>query len=297
LPRTDLGKKADMKNIFLTLFLTIGLTSAGQNYIDYYNLANEAEYKIIDGGNLKEAKKTLVALDKKYGRLLFKDNFYLGVLYYLDNDSINGFKYFSKYINDYGSPCYELPKFKKCFPQLKISDKAVSDLKFLENKITLVFKDTVYFNKVIKSVNDSINYYVNMDQKNRENPDKIDQQLDDLIQLRYLNYLKSFGIPKTGMFGEDFTIILDHVTDKQLNKMYRDYFMSEIIKGNVCPYTYAILVDKSLIAINETFYGAFYIKSSHKLSKEEIISNRKKIGLSQFYDGPNNYPWCKKAKQ
>lgn len=292
MPRTDLVKKADMKNIFLTLFLTIGLTSVGQNYIDYYNLANEAEYQIIDGGNLAEAKKTLVALDKKYGRLLFKDNFYLGILYYLDNDSINGNKYFAKYIANYGAPTYELPKFKNCFPQLTISNRSMVDLEVLQNKISTRFKDTVYFNKTIKSVNDSINYYVELDQKLLNDSNKINVG----IQIPYLNYLKKYGIPKPGIFGEDYMIIFSHITDKNMQKVYKEFLLNEIMKGNACPESYATIVDKDLIETDETMYGTTFIKFSAKTSKEKVIENRKKIGLSPYYSGPNSYPFCNRKK-
>lgn len=281
-----------MKNILLTLFLTFELASVGQNYIDYYNLANEAEYQFAEGIDLVAAKKTFISLDKKYGRLLFKDNFYLGILYYLDNDSINGNKYFAKYIDNYGALTYELPKFKKCFPQLTISNKSMADLEALQNKISKLFKDTVYFNKTIKSVNDSINYYVELDQRLLNDSNKINIK----IQIPYLNYLKKYGIPKPGIFGEDYMIIFSHITDKNMQKVYKEFLLNEIMQGNACPESFATIVDKNLIETDETMYGTTFIKFSAKTSKEQVIENCKKIGLSPYYPGPNSYPFCKRKK-
>jgi len=281
--------------IYLIVFCSIGV--AAQNYINYYNQANEAEFEFVEGGNLKTAKNTLRLLDKKYKRLIFKDNFYLGVLLYLDNDSVEGFKYLAKFIENYGSSTHELSKCKKKFQNLNISNKAISELKSLEQKITLRFKDSIYFNKIIKSVNDSIEYYLKTDQDNLRNDIATNDEPNIKLQTHFLNYLTKFGIPKIGLFSEDYTIILYHISDKKLHKMYLDFFLNELKKGNTCPYNYATLIDNNLIGGDETVYGSNYIKFSAKTNHEQVKVNRKKIGLSLYYPGPNCYPILSVQKQ
>lgn len=281
-----------MKKHFIIFFFAFSLNSVGQNYIDYLNQANEAEYQFVEGGDLKAAKQTFISLDRKFKGLLFKDNFYLAILYYLDNDSINGFKYMTKFIDNYGASTYELTKFKKCIPELSVSDKAISELTLLENKVREKFGDSAYYNKVIKPINDTINHYIDLDQKSLSDSNKI----NIAIQIPYLNYLKRTGIPNPAIFGEDFMLIFLHLTDKKMQELYKDFLLNEIKKGKVSPETYAIIVDKDLLDSNETIYGSAFIKSSTKTNKEQVLLNRKKIGLSPYYSGPNNFPRCRKRK-
>lgn len=279
-----------MRQIIIILpFLTLGLTSQGQNFIDYYNLANEAEHDFIDNGNLTSAKKTFISLEKKFGRLLYKDYFYLGIINYLDNDTANGYKYLAKFTELFGAPTNYIPDYKTKFPKLNISTRAIAQLESLENTTKLVLKDSTVFNTKYKPIIDSVKRYLELDQRNRRHDVKFSAETDIQIQKQYLTYLKKHGLPNPCVFGDDYLIILFHIEDLKIQETYLTFFKNEIIKGNAYPFTCALITDKRLHP-NETVYGSYSVKYSSKTSAEQIKINRRKIGMSIYYNGSNNFP-------
>lgn len=275
-----------MKKFILILFFSFSFTSSGQNYIDYLNQANEAELQFVGGKDLKIAKEKLISLEKKFGRLLFKDYFYLGFLYYLENDSISGFKYLSKYADLSGNITYYLKECESKFPKL-ISKKTFEDLESIQNKNHYRLKDSIYLTKYKPAI-DSISKYETLDQGNRAENINTDTILDLKIQKAYLSYLKKNGLPPTEVIGDTYLTILFHISNNEMKQKYLDFFYDQITKGNASPFSYAVLTDRTLYP--ETVYGSHAAKFSAKISKEQVIENRKKIGMSPYFGGPNIYP-------
>lgn len=286
------------KQLIQIIFLFLTSFVFGQNYIDYYNEANEAEYQFVEGNHPKTIA-ILSKLEKQYGKLLNKDNFYLGMAYYLDRDSINGLNYLLKFTEDFGPIKKLLEDCERKFTNLIISKYSKIQLATLQEKLYLTFKDSVTYNSIYKPTIDSLKSYVILDQKNRNDTGALNGEEDKRIQAGFLNYLKKYGIPPPNKYGDEaLLVICAHVYYPEIKEKYLNFFLDEIKKGNISPFYYATIIDRGLAGDKkETIYGAAWIKTSESTSKDKIIENRKKIGMSPYFLGPNNLPKVYKQVQ
>lgn len=278
-------------NIYiLFLFIILSNSLVSQNYIEYYNNANEAEY-LLNIGKTKEAKSILLKLNKRYKKLKPKDNFYLAVCYYLDNDSISGLNYFKKSINSYMFVVDELKHIKRTIPSFIISANHINTLNNIEDSIATIIKTLIN-----KSVVDSIDFYFNQDLLNRTEDVVIDQNLDISIQTNFLNYLTKNGIPNIYIYGEQYSGIFIHVYDDALLKKYEVFLLDQIKQGNICPYHLSTMVDRKLYFDSQsTKYGSYI--NPKTIDKIKINQSRKKIGLSIYYNGSCFFPIFKKSNR
>jgi hypothetical protein len=157
-----------MRKIIFSLLFLISISDLfGQDAIQYLNKANEAEYEFIQGNHVT-AKSIFTLLEKKYGKLKFKDYFYLGISNYCLNDSINGLKYLLKYIDLYGSALENITNSQRRFPYLKFSQSALAQLETAEKKKHNEFRDSSNYKKAYKPTVDSLQFY---SKRNIENQD------------------------------------------------------------------------------------------------------------------------------
>jgi hypothetical protein len=75
-----------------------------------------------------------------------------------------------------------------------------------------------------------------------------------------------------------------------LLKGFQEVFYKNLLAGDGYPYDYAVLKDNEASLNKETIYGSRFQKNSANTSKEQAIENRKRIGMSPYYDGPGIFP-------
>ena len=273
-----------IKKISLIFFVVLNISLCySQNYIEYYNEANEAEYQFIEG-NYLSSKANFQILEKQYGKLLTKDYFYLAILCYNQNDSVNGKRCLKKSVE---GGLYEVPnyisKFKSNkFPNLKISEKTILEMKLLEEKI---------IQSVDTTIRDTINFYLERDQLNRKEHEEVNLTADYPIQKNLLSFLKRNGLPNPYIYGDSYSIIILHLSDTEIYNSFTKFLYDEIIKGNMYPYYYTVIVDRTEEYKNkQTNYGSYFMKAKTQADTDKIKLNRKKIGLSPYFEGPNIFP-------
>lgn len=267
--------------IIICVFPFTGYTQ--NNYIEYLNKSNEAEYCLYTG-NFDKATQLYSELEMEKDTLINKDYFYLGILSFLNNDSLKGMKYLKKYVSFYGNPTFFLTNYKEKYHKLNLSNFQNEELLRLQK----VKVDELTNNPVRKSIHDSIEHYLELDADNRKTREQIDPLKDFAIQESFLNYLKKYGIPNYAMDGDIYLEILYHVYNPKLLTLYKEFFYSEIMKGNSCPFAYAILVDRNLT--QGTVYGSGLIKPETKEEELKVRENRKKIGMSPYFNGTGVFP-------
>jgi hypothetical protein len=270
-----------MKNILIIVFLVFGPTSFGQNYIDYLNKANEAEHDFIEG-NLTNSKKLFLELESKFKTLKPKDQFYLGLIYYFNNDTTNGLKYFSKAADQNFWVSENIKKLKEKFPTVSISNYAAITIADIEKKaFNLKYKQVIA---------DSLKYFSDQDQLYRVGG-SFNEDHDKIVQTQFINFLERNGVPNPYIYGDlEYSLITCHVAaypnDSSLYKKYRDFNYKQITQGNVMPFYYCRLIDRNQSNDNKTTYGCDFVKFTTDTPKEKVIENRKKIGQSEYYNGP-----------
>jgi hypothetical protein len=273
-----------MRTLIIISFLLIFPISAfGQDFIKYFNQANEAEFQLSES-NFSEAESILTKLQTEYNSLKPKDYFYLGIIKYLKNDSINGNIYLSNCAYNYGRPTDHIANYKRMYPQLNISDASINKFSLIENE---------RFKAIQKNVTDTLTYFIKQDQLNRSNQTTGSREVDVIIQMAFLNYLKANGIPDLVKYGDGIigTILL-HLKNEEVFSNYKEYLYEELCKGNIYPNLYGSMVDRHQYDYYKpTIYNSYFsenITDSKKLT--EISNNRKNIGLSKYFKGPNIRP-------
>lgn len=265
----------------------------GQSRISYLNSANEAEFEFLNN-NIFAANKILTQLENDYKKLNTKDYFYLGVTFYLLQDSVNGYNNLKKFAERFGTPSLYLEDIKLLYPQLVVSVSARSKIDSLVRKRKQALQDSLLSGKKFKAVIDSVNYYVDQDRSNRPEGDLKDIKRDIETQLNFLSYLQRNGIPDPYVFGDNYTTILLHVEDPDVLKKYKKFIYDALCKGTATPFDYAILEDRESSFDGKTKYGSRKMKPS----KDEIArvnENRKSIGMSVYFNGSNLFPRTSKS--
>jgi hypothetical protein len=280
-----MGAFVTFRNCFVFGFglFTLHINSqTSPNYIDYLNLANRAEYLFLKG-NYDSTNTIFRHLEKDYGKLKHKDNLYYGISSYSTNDSLNGFSHISKYFLDVGT--LSVPDYREKFPKMNISEYAVSKLTLLEKEQKTRYERELKAKYM--AIADTIVHFEKLDQANRPSPEEIDTLADIVVQRNLLRYLKNYGIPPAHIVADGWLTVLFHVRDKEVMNEYLDFFNEKIRSGEAPPFTVAILTDRGLN--NGTVYGSYFTKATSQKDKERINENRRKIGMSIYFNGSNDH--------
>jgi hypothetical protein len=263
----------------LILFIPFHLKVFSQGYISYFNSANEAEY-LFHTGQFISAEKTLTTLKDQFTELKPRELFYLGMIYYYLKDTVNGFKnielaarnsLYDKEAVEY----YLRPRGENLLSMY--SRKVLDSIGYNVEKEVDDIRNKSY-------VDDSIRYYIDLDQANRSDMSKFQQEVDDQIQRRFLNFMKRDGVPDPLLYGEVFSIIFLHVTNEDIYKEYDSFLFDQVVKGNLCPREYAFLVDRKIYGESnghKTKYGTYSPKSG-LLDADDLKKDRESIGLSIY---------------
>jgi len=288
----------EMKHYSLTIFCTLCLfcptiPSFSQDYIEYYNLINEAEYQIL----LKNDSVALTYYKKAFNceKPHAKDLYVYALCLKRLNHSNNIKPLLVKSARNYGKPSYWLFKESQDY-QFKKS--YIKKLRNIENKNRLktkIIMDTVdYFmlqDQLYRKVFvDSIKvYYSKTDTEYIEFMEKYHEH-DSLYQVEFLNYVKENGFPGSFTIGSDKAAsILFHIICPNF-KIAKDLLYQELLKGNILPFYYALMVDRiGYICNGKAYYYAYPLNKDCLPERDEILENRKKIGASIYFQGPRRF--------
>lgn len=269
----------------LLLIIIIFQVSYCQNYIEYYNLSNQAD-------SLKYYKKYEEA-SKKYEEAFSKVNFVHSDRYVkagITAINLKNFElansYFEKALTQSGNKSfYKMSEFKKNKKEFQylLKNHQILENKFLENS------NEIYRRKI-----DSL-FFIDQNSRNSKTStrEKDDSLFSNLVQLIGTN-----GFPSEELVGIDSynkaKIILHHNLrlDKNQN-LLKEYFTKYVETGNYRPEDYAWVVEQNRIWFNNLKPLYYYVSSTKALSdseKLEINRKRREIGLKpiEAYKESNN---------
>lgn len=265
--------------LILFIFFSIIENYKAQNYINYYNIANEAENELLNG-NYLNSKEKLIGLESQYSELKAKDYFYLGVLCYILKDTLTGFEKLKKCSLKFGFPTYKVPKYIKSL-SYRPSNFAMHILDSIEKKVLQIKS---------KTIKDTLIYFEEQDQFCRSG-EQIDTICDIKNQSHFLEYMKKNGFPNYDLYGDVSDVVFLHIYNEKLYNEYTTFLFEEIQKGNVYPFYYAEIVDRKQFELNlPTIYGSYGQSYNPKAPDLRVLENRRKIGMSIYFNGPNSRP-------
>ena len=310
-----------MRTILIFIMLLSGSVFA-QNYIPYYNKINEADYRLLSTKEYAKAEALYIeafSLAKPFER----DYFQVARCYAALGDSINMIKYLKlASVNPSFNPIIYMRVKRDSILFAKYKDQE-SFQHFLKETTELKekHKTALQNDPEFRKKKDTIHYFLNLYQINhkdlqanvkkltinqRDSVEKIVDVLDIQMRKKFFKYVEANGfpdfvVPGSSITGGDFvSLFLTKMTDKELEK-YNPMMLEELKKGNLTPFDYAFIMDKSLSSKTKDKCLNY---SAAKSSKEECwdiaIAERLKIGLSIYLDGsPQNitrgynkkHPW------
>lgn len=310
-----LSKNVQIKLLSVIVFACSIRTVKSQNYIDYYNIVNAAEYD-IDRGQWKDAEKKLrqaFAIESPFPR----DYYMLAKCRCARNKKNSAIRHLKKVTTDpFGMAVSKLSRdsifFNKCI--------TVKDRKRITPILLKLEKDFTNYRKVTEKyikMKDTVSYFFNVDQQYRslmkDNPCKDNKDTsehcmnirkewsisDSLLQEKVYQYIINNGFP--GDIGDDIYILLSHLQPAIYQKM-KPVLIEELKKGKVDPFFLGMIFDRMEIQYNSNQCAYFvYGQDCSSDTWEKIIDNRLSIGMSIYYNGPrrggygpkNILPWVK----
>lgn len=83
-------------------------------------------------------------------------------------------------------------------------------------------------------------------------------------------------------------LILWHSTSLSFYKKHNDILLKNINKGFISPYAYAYWYDRCMMvqSLPPKYFNYYFLP---KISTKEIIKNRRKIGMSMYYEVENSF--------
>jgi hypothetical protein len=279
----------------MLLFFTV---SAGytQDYINYYNVINKAEYYI----HINKYDSALILFDKasKIENLQAKE-YYLQAFCLTKKEKFNEQKVKRLIIKSARKNGIPTVWMKKQALDMKLNHSFISRIKKQEKKRQKqlkVIRDTVnYFlsedRKYRTILVDSISVFFESDSKEHLEYSHFIEIQDSINQNQFLEYINREGYPGIYKSGTDIiATVLLHINCHFFIR-YKELLMKELRKGNIQPFYFASMVDRiNCHCYGESFFSAYKMGNSIgkclNLNQEEIVNNRKKIGLSTYFYGP-----------
>jgi len=277
-----------------------------QNYIPYYNITNEAVYRLMITKEYEKAEK--LYLDAfKLEKPLVSDYFQLTRCYAGKGDTINLVKYLKLsstdvsfnpllYVNSKKDSALfykykQQQSFKNCMKEIeKTNEKHAIAIK--TDKDLKIKRDTIaYFLKIFQQTRKNI--LKNMTELTKEQKDslrKIADASDIVLRKSLLEYVEKNGFPEytapgSMLSGSDFvSVLLISMTEEEFDK-YNPLMQRELKKGNLAPYDYGYIYDKVQSRSKKNKCTYFSVNNMNKDCWSQSIEERKKIGLSIYLDG------------
>jgi len=276
-----------MKNL-ITLFIYLNFLNFGftqkkdDNYISYYNLCDEAIY-LVKNQDYKQSLVTFEEAFQKVSKPYFRHYYYAGRVAALAGNEGKMYRYFElAYLNG----CfYRIEDDTLIFnryktnPQFqKLVNNQDSLIAIFESKLDLRVKAFV---DSIDNVDQELRIQLNNLEKTPDNQSKIDSlwKVDEFNSKTFLEYVKCNGFPSYRVVGnENPEVTLIHCVS--FFKEYQEILLGEVKKGNLTPYGYASIYDRTYGPDN-CLYKVYPFCESN-LTPEEIFKNCRAIGLETF---------------
>lgn len=284
------------KLLFLTAVLCcLMIKSNAQNYIPYYNLINEAEYKIYQ--HEYEEAISLIRDAFKVEQALPKDNYLLAATLAKVNPQKN-----EQEIRSLLTKASKNGNIKRWLSEepidLELSDAFLDSLSMNSKQWlndTRAIRDTInYFlakdQDYRKVFVDSIKAYFDEESEEYKSYWQLVEKNDSVVQVEFLEYVKANGYPGNHRCGTGLaTVILQHINDELLDD-FDTVLLEEIKQGNIYPYYYGSMMDRANCRVKgKSFYNADPTPESCMPSKEQILENRIEAGLSPYFNGPRKF--------
>ena len=278
-------KKIPIFIISLISLFGFTIMSFAQNYIEYYNLINEAEYYVYSGND----SAALIYYEKAFNceKPHAKDLFDYALCVKRTDNSKDIRPLLVKSAKNFGDVSFwlyvidEEKNFHESFIEKLVKIEKRNRRKTKEMRDTLDYfkhQDQIF----VGSIKDN---YSKTDPKYREFLEKFHEH-DSLYQVEFLNYINENGYPGFLTIGTDLAVaILLHLSCSNY-QIAKDILYKELINGRILPFNYAMMVDRlECICNGESYYSAYPMKSCLP-GKDKILENRKKIGVSIYFQGP-----------
>lgn len=141
-----------------------------------------------------------------------------------------------------------------------------------------------------KKIKDTLEYFIESDRLCRTTGEA-DVKCDRINLNKFLNFIKDNNVPDFNVYGDIYSDIFLHVYEKKLIRKYKKVLLSQIKKGYLYPFYYAMMIDRNKFdhgkpTVYNTYGGSFNLK----IENRKIRKNRKQIGLSIYIEGPNINP-------
>lgn len=291
---------------YLWLFLLWAGTTMAQDYIQYYEYVNEAEYWMYRQ-EYNKATQLYLASESK-APILAKDAYLLAKCYAYQGDRDNCFKWLVKSAeyNITMAP-YFLQKHSEwaVFKSIFLED---GELEALRQDLILIAKaeQKKQRDSIFTMLRDTVNVLFDQDQllRNKGNYSawtmqerRLFEKNDSIVQTALLDLTKKHGFPGYLKIGTDIIdLVLVHV-DKHFYAEYKPLLLEEVRKGNLLPFGYGYMLDRFYWMYehnqqeNDCYLHMLYTR---KICVEqdyyEVVQRRKSIGLSIYFSGPRKKP-------
>jgi len=275
-----------MRKLFLFLSLFY-INTAQCGYIDYYNMVNKAEW-LYEQGNYKESE---VVLKQAFNKVEFSKtkDIWLYVLILSKKNCWNKiYKILKNHLKKIGGTD------KSIVPFLEKSGIELNNYQLRKLNNIILDTSSLSYIKFHNQLNiiDSLH---NEDQRIRnqflagEVTLKNIGEIDSLNTLKLLDMFKNDSLTLNKKLDHKFYRILLHLELKHF-ELLDLYLIQMLDNGNLEPWSYARAWDRSH-AINDEclnyFAYTYDSKNLNCLTYDEILKNRKKIGLSIYYSRPS----------
>ncbi|GAA0876477.1 hypothetical protein GCM10009118_28870 [Wandonia haliotis] len=273
-------------------------TKKNENYIDYYNLVNEASFWFYEqqyDSAILFYEKAIQSVNVSSGI----DRYNLARSYWEVNRKKDALKLLSqsKHIEGLQDIFIDDTTY---FEGMTVSQKSRLVKKLIKNELPYNKKHNEFVQSLFKKdqrlrilIRDSIRPYYEKDSIIMgEYLEKL-RETDSINGLELINYVKSNGMPG-GVHGQfhKLSIIFVHMSKEWFVSNYRTLF-KEINKGNLDPYFFAKGMDRAFKqnpCERFTIYNAYFHDKDYT-DPWLLYVNRLSIGLSPYYiDTWNLYP-------
>lgn len=285
------------RNLFLLGFLFFNMSLFAQDYIEYYNLVNEAEYWMYK----KEYKKaeTLYMRAFKVENPMKKDAYLMAKCYALTGNKEATLKWLKKSIEVSGSRTKDILKrrreyavFQSVFSEDGEFEAIRQDLLLMKEKIDQKKKDHSY-----KMLKDTVIEFYRQCHLNKTEREQVNctadarlssYQRDFMVQYNLLEFIQENGYPGYTRTDLKLADALIMTLNESLLEDYQMVLYEELKEGNIYPKAYATVLEqihlnkeKSCHLSLENYTKDFCVASDG----EAIVQKRLEIGLSIYFQG------------
>lgn len=289
-----------LKNILFFILLLSNVHLFAQNYIQYYNLVNEAEYWISQ----KEYENAIDLYLKafEFEKPISKDAYLLAKSYALNKNSKEALYWLEESVKCPISKTTDLLINTKESLSFQIAFSEEGELEAIRQDLILLKEKEKQKDKGkrYKMLQDTVFTFfmrdaMNQPLRNAKNStlaeQKMAHQKDSILQDNLLELIQTNGYPGFVNVGHSMlNAILIHIQE-DVYDLYQKELFSELQKGNIYPKSYALFLEtkhlekeKSCYFFLENYTNDLCTPNDYK----SIVERRLEIGMSIYFPGMRN---------